>query len=121
MLENLLWALELSQQCETFFDITVLQFVGRLLSGSMVGHTRRASHVCCSQSPYPCSRPLLTHASTGHTQILKGKSGSVLVGSLHPGAHKVLFELQLELVMEHQPVPNWARSTSRLHIVTLII
>ena len=33
---NLLCALELSQQCENFFDITVLQFVGCLLSGSMV-------------------------------------------------------------------------------------
>ena len=35
--------LELSQQCENFFDITVLQFVGCLLSGSMVGLTCHTS------------------------------------------------------------------------------
>ena len=34
-LENLLWDLELSQQCDNFFDIIVLQFVGCLLSGSV--------------------------------------------------------------------------------------
>ena len=36
-LGNLLWAPELSQQCENFFDIIILQSVGHLLSGSMVG------------------------------------------------------------------------------------
>ena len=40
------------------------------------------TQVCCSQSPCPCGRPLLTHASTGNTQTLKGRSGSVSVGSL---------------------------------------
>ena len=50
------------------------------------------SQVCCSQSPCPCGRPLLTHALTGDTQTLKGRSGSVSVGPLGPGAHKVLFE-----------------------------
>ena len=34
---NLFWALELLQQCENFFGIIVLQFVGCLLSSSMVG------------------------------------------------------------------------------------
>ena len=34
--------------------------------------------------------PLLIHASTGDIQTLKGRSGSVSVGS--PGVHKVLFE-----------------------------
>ena len=48
--------------------------------------------VCCTQSPYPCGRPLLTCASAGDTQTLKGKSGSVAVGSLGPAVHKVLFE-----------------------------
>ena len=42
------------------------------------------------QSPCPCGRPLLTCTSTGNTQTLKGRSGSVSVES--PGAHKVLFE-----------------------------
>ena len=40
--------------------------------------------------PLPLCRPLLIHTSAGNTQTLKGRSGSVSVGSL--GAHKVLFE-----------------------------
>ena len=48
------------------------------------------TQVCCTQSPRPYGRPLLTHTSAGDTQTLKGKSDSVSVGS--PGAQKVLFE-----------------------------
>ena len=87
---NLLWALELLQQCENFFDIIVLQFEGRLLGSSMVGlmansskriySTGRASQVCFSQSPCPHGRPLLTCASRGDTQTLKGRSRSVFCG-----------------------------------------
>ena len=44
------------------------------------------------RAPCPCSRQLLTYISTGDTQTLKGRSGSDSVGSLGPGAHKVLFE-----------------------------
>ena len=36
-LGNLLWTLEVLQRWESFFGIIVLQFVGRLLSGSMAG------------------------------------------------------------------------------------
>ena len=36
-LGNLLWALELLQQCENFFGIIVLYFVGHLLGSPMVG------------------------------------------------------------------------------------
>ena len=50
------------------------------------------TQVCCTQSPCPCSRPLLTCTSAGDTQTLKDRSGSISVGSLGPGAHKVLFE-----------------------------
>jgi len=50
------------------------------------------TQVCWSQSPCPCSRPLLIHAYTGDTHTLKGRSGSVSVGPPGPGAHKVLFE-----------------------------
>ena len=46
--------------------------------------------VCCSQSPWPHGRPLLTHAFAGDIQTLKGRSGSVSVGS--PVVHKVLSE-----------------------------
>ena len=42
--------------------------------------------------PLPLLRPLLTRTSTGDTQTLKGRSGSVSVGSLGPGVHKDLFE-----------------------------
>ena len=87
---NLLWALEFSQQCKNVFSIIVLQSVSCLLGGCMVGlmatSSKRtyaihcASQVCCSQSPCPCSRPLLTHASAGDTQTLKGRSGSVSCG-----------------------------------------
>ena len=31
----------------------------------------------CTKSPCPCSKPLLTCASTGDTQTLKGRSGSI--------------------------------------------
>ena len=80
-----------------FFGIIVLHSVGRLLGGSMVGLTATSSKratpiVCCTPSPCPCGRPLLTHTSAGDTQTLKGRSGSVSAGSLGPGAHKVLFE-----------------------------
>ena len=50
------------------------------------------SRVCLSQSPCPHIRPLLTCASKGDAQTLKGRSGSVSVGLLVLGAHKVLFE-----------------------------
>ena len=72
-LGNLLLVLEFSQHCENLFGIIVLQFVGRLLGGSMLGlmPSKRAdathcmTQVCCSQSPCLHSRPLLTHVSAG--------------------------------------------------------
>ena len=80
--------------------------MGHLLGGSLVGlmvmglmtSSKRAyatchvSQVCCTQSPCTCGKLLLTHTPTGDSQTLKGKSGLVSVGSLGPGAHKVLFE-----------------------------
>ena len=48
------------------------------------------TQVCCTQNPCPCSRPLLTCMFTGDTQTLKGRAGSVSVGS--PGTHKVLYD-----------------------------
>jgi len=58
----------------------------------MVRLSHLASQVCCSQSPCPCGRPLLTPASAD-TQTLNSRSGSVSVGSLGPGANNVFFEL----------------------------
>ena len=60
-----------------------------LLGGSMVGLTCCACQVCCSQRPCPHGKPLLTYASAGDTQTLKGKPGSVSVGP--PGVQKFLF------------------------------
>ena len=60
---NLLWALELSQQCENVFSIILLQSLGHLLSGPVVRlmatSSERAYATCCvtqvycSQSPCP--------------------------------------------------------------------
>ena len=49
-----------------------------------------ATQVCCTQSPCPCSRPLLTCTFIGAIQTHKGRSGSVSVGS--PSMHKASFE-----------------------------
>ena len=67
-----------------------LQSVGRLLGGSMgrlmetsskkIYATRSTSQFCCPQRPCPRFRPLLTCASTGDTETLKGRSGSVSCG-----------------------------------------
>jgi len=75
-----MWALELSQQCKNFFGIIVLQFVGYLVSGSMVGLTSCTSQVCCSQSPCPHGKPLLISASAGDTETLRRRSGPVSCG-----------------------------------------
>ena len=52
--------------------------------------------VCCSQSPCPHRRPLLTRASAGDAETLKVWPGSVSYEGLcsfllAPGVHKVLF------------------------------
>ena len=48
------------------------------------------TQVCCTQIPCPFRSPLLILTSTGDTQTLKGRSGSLSVVS--PAVHKVLFE-----------------------------
>ena len=88
-LGSLLRALELLQQCKNFGK-TVLQFVGRLLGGSIVGLMATSSkrtdathhaQVCCSQNTCPPGRPQLTRASTGDNQTDKCRPGSVSCGS----------------------------------------
>ena len=89
-LGSLLWAPELSPQCENFFGIIIMQFVGHLLDGSKVGlmvtSSKRISAACCTsqdcccQSPSPRGRPLLTCLSPGDTQTLKGRSASTSCG-----------------------------------------
>ena len=64
--------------------------------GSIVGLTmtssKRAYAIPGLLVPCPCGRPLLTRTSTGDTQTLKGRSGSV------SDEHKVLFEPSVSLV-----------------------
>ena len=57
------------------------------VNGDLLQECLCHSQVCCTQSPCPCSRPLVTCTFAGDTHTLKGRSGSVSVGS--PGVHKV--------------------------------
>ena len=52
------------------------QLYGRV-SGDVLHKGLCHTQVSCTQSPFSCSRPLLTCTSTGNTQTLKGWSGSV--------------------------------------------
>ena len=58
----------------------------QLCGGTIVTSSKRAyttcsaSQMCCSQSPCPCCRSLLTCAAVGNTQTLKGRSDSVSCG-----------------------------------------
>ena len=70
------------------------QLYGRV-NGDLLQEGLCHTQVCCTQSPCSCGRPLLTRTSTGDSQTLKGRSGSVSVGS--PGVHKVLFALSERL------------------------
>ena len=47
------------------------------------------TQVCCTQSPCPCSRPLLTPTSSTVLSQFKHSSVSVSVGSLGPSVHKI--------------------------------
>ena len=56
---------------------------GGSMVGLMVTSSKRPHHsqVCCTQSPCPCARPLLTGTSAGDTQTLKGRLAQSLWGS----------------------------------------
>ena len=56
------------------------------VNGNLVQEGLCRTQVCCTQSLCLCSRPRLTHTSTGDTQH---SSVSVSAESLGPGAHKV--------------------------------
>ena len=60
------------------------------VNGNLLQQGLCHTQVCCTQSPCPCSRPLLARTSTGDSQTLKHRSGSVSMEP--PGAHKVLLE-----------------------------
>ena len=60
------------------------------VNGDLLQEGLRHTQVCCTQSPFPCSNPLLTCTFTGDTQTLNGRSGLFSVSS--SGVHKILFE-----------------------------
>ena len=96
---SLLWGLEVLRQCENFFGMIVLQFVGRppgSSSGANAVPFKRAYTTChASQAAAapPHSRPLLVQPPQGiiklsKTGLAQPPVGSLLL-SLGPGAHKV--------------------------------
>ena len=60
------------------------------VNGDLLQESLCHTQVCCTQSPCPCSKPLLTCTFTGDTQTLNGRSGLFSVSS--SGVHKILFE-----------------------------
>ena len=102
LLQSLVGSLPLSPQsrCTPGFVCALQESVSPVLcqfswhydgvNGNLFPEGLCHTQICCTQSLCPCIRPLLTLTSSGDTQTLKGRSGSVSVGS--PGAHKVLFE-----------------------------
>ena len=61
------------------------QLYGRV-NGNLLQEGLCYTQVCCTQSPCTCGSPPLTHISTGDAH----SSVSVSVGSLGPGAYKVV-------------------------------
>ena len=64
--------------CSPICGLSAQPMVGLMASSSKRTYTIHCtSQVWCIQSPCPHGRPLMTRASTGDTQTLKGRSGSV--------------------------------------------
>ena len=65
------------------------------VNGDLVQEGLCHTQVCCTQSPWPCGSPLLTHNSAGDSWTPTGKSGSVSCRANAPFSwvlvHKVLF------------------------------
>ena len=134
------WVLVSTSFCLCPPRVCFLRRIIGWVNGDLLQEGLWHTQVWNTQGPCPCGRPLLTRTSAGDTQTLKGRSGSVSVGS--PGVHKVLFEpserlwwvwdLILNVILPLLPwrtwrtwnnimAPNRERSMSRLYIVTLLI
>ena len=70
---NLLWVLELSQQCGNFFGIIVCSLCVPCLAALWWEILQDPDLL----QPEPHGRPLLTHAFTGDTRTLKSRSDSL--------------------------------------------
>ena len=75
--------------CSTVCGLSARHLYGGV-NGDLLHEGLCHTQECCTQSPCPCGRPLLTRNSTGDIQILNGMLGSVSVRS--PVAQKALFE-----------------------------
>ena len=102
--------------------------LGSYMVGLMATPSKRAyvthfmSQVCCSQSPCPHIKPLLTHASIGDTQTLKDQSGSVSVQSLGPYMHtsEHLWQVWALILNAISPLllSCWGFSSALRHVVS---
>ena len=75
--------------CSTVCGLSARHLYGGV-NGDLLHEGLCHTQECCTQSPCPCGRPLLTRNSTGDIQTLNGMPGSVSVRS--PVAQKALFE-----------------------------
>ena len=78
----------------------------RLVNGNLLQEGLCHTQVCCTQSPCPCSSPLLTHTSTGDTQTqfflsLCGVSGSWFAQGLFEPSERLwrLWGLILNIIL----------------------
>ena len=122
-LRSLMCILEPSQQCENFFDIIVLQFLGHPSGGSMVGLMVTSSKNTYANTPcfprlmlpVPLSAghcwPASTQEALKHSRV--GLAQSLVRGHCNfpqgPGAHKVLFVPSKSLWQV------WGLISTRLH------
>ena len=72
---ELLW-----YNCSPVCRLSAQQLYGRANGDLLQEDFCHTSRVCCSQSPCLHTRSLLTCASAGDTQTLKGRSGSISCG-----------------------------------------
>ena len=67
--------------CSAVCGSSAWQLYGGVNGDLLQEATCCVTQICCTQSPCPCGKPLMTRASMGDTQTLKGRSSSVSVGS----------------------------------------
>ena len=102
-LGNLSWGLEILQQCNSFFDTVVLQFMGCLLGVSTVGlmatssksicATRWLSRSATARAPVPMAGHYWPVPPQETLIYSKTRLAQSLVESLGPGVHNVLLRL----------------------------
>ena len=105
-LGNLLWALELSQQCENFFGRIVLQFVGCLLVALWWGSHAAPPRSAVARAPVPTAGhrwPVPLQETPKHTKA--GLAGS-LVGSKITADGDCSHEIKRHLLLGRKTLTN---------------